>query len=301
MIDLWIILIGISAFCFAILMNGDRFALNKYFRNSITFQMLANFGNIIVPFILPFIFNIDWSAEYAIAAVIYGFFINFAFILISLALQHEEVSIVGPLNGISPFFVLVFAFLFLGETIGLLQIFGIFVMVLATILLTYSSSSKFNISKGVMYVLAFVVIFSFSQVLLKFFISTSDPYTMTYFTILGGILSGIVLMFKGNLRKHFLEEDLKQPLPIVLYFSLGKTVIYVVLIIALYVALSLEKVSLVGAMINTLQPLFALILSYIITQINPNILKETFDSRTTMLKLMGVILVCVGIYLISMF
>jgi len=196
---------------------------------------------------------------------------------------------------------LIFAFLFLGETVNTLQVLGIATMILATILLTYSSSSKFNLSKGVMYVLIFVIIFAFSQVLLKFFISTSDPYTIFYFTVIGGILSGMVLMFKGDLRKHFLQEDLKQPLPAVLYFSLGKTVIYSVLIISLYVALSLEKVSLVGATLNTLQPLFALILSYVITQINPNILKETFDSRTTILKALGVILVCVGIYLISVF
>jgi len=301
MIDLWMILVGISAFAFAILINGDRFALKRYFNNSITYQMLANFGNIILLVLLPLLFSINWNAEYVIAAIIYGFVINFVFILLNLALQHEEVSIVGPLNGISPFFVLVFAFLFLGETVSLLQILGIFVMILATILLTYSSNTKFKISKGVMYVLIFVIIFAFSQVLLKLFIASSDPYTITYFTVCGGILSGIILMFKGDLRKQFLNKDLKQPLPVVLYFSLGKTLIYIVMIITLYVAISLQKVSLVGAVVTTLQPLFALIVTFAITQINPNILKETFDSKTTILKLLGVLLVCVGVYLISVF
>lgn len=299
MIELWLLLIILSALGFAVLMIGDRFALSRYFKNSITYQALANFGNIILPIFLPFIFNIDWNAPYIFAIIIYGFFMNFLFILLNLALQHEEVSIIGPLNGTIPFFILIFAFFILGEAVNFSQILGIVIMVLATILLTYSSNSKFNLSKGVIYVLIFVVIYALTQIVLKFFITTSDPYTTMYFTVCGGILSGLTLMLSKNLRHHFLNVDLKQPIFAILYFSIGKTLIYAVMIITLYLALSLEKVSLVGAMLQTLQPLFTLILSFIVTQINPSLLNETFDRKTLFLKVIGVTLVCVGIYLIA--
>ncbi|MBL7100723.1 MAG: EamA family transporter [Nanoarchaeota archaeon] len=119
----------------AALLSGVAMVLQKkvlFKEHSVEFNTVSKFFQAaLVLFLLPFLnFNFPWWLLVVLYFV--SIFAVAAIILETKAYRHLELSSVAPLSNLSPVFLLIFAFLFLGEKIGSLQIAGISVLVLGS-------------------------------------------------------------------------------------------------------------------------------------------------------------------------
>jgi len=298
--DFLILLLFLNAFFYAIIMVLNRFFTTKYFKHPVTYQILQSLNAIPFILIFPFFYQIVWSLDHLLIGAAFGFITSFTFILWYFSVREEEVSIVGPLTATTPLFVVLIAALFIGEILNLFQIFAILLLVAAGILITYSSKTKLKLTKSLMAVLLFIVLTAAASVFVKYFVTDFDPLSFLFYVELGAPLATITLLLKKDWRNYFIKKDLKKPLWAVLFSCLGMGVFFFSSLGIFYYVVSQMSVSVANAISNALIPVFILIISFIITQINPKWLNERFDKKTATLKIVGVLLLSVGIYLLVM-
>lgn len=85
-------------------------------------------------FLIPFIdLNVGWN----VVVIIYGMSLigTVGILFAAKALRHEAISLIAPLRNIKPAFVVIIAFLFLGESLGMKKILGISILLIAAYLL----------------------------------------------------------------------------------------------------------------------------------------------------------------------
>ena len=111
-------------------------------------------------------------------------------IFLTKAFRHLEISIASPLMGFEPGFVVLLAFLFLGESINYMQTWGL-VLILSGGYLLEIRKEKFSLlqpikeainSKYVHYALLSILFYSVSSVVTRFIIKESNDYGINVYT-----------------------------------------------------------------------------------------------------------------------
>lgn len=199
----WYVYTLLSALCVSIYVLLSKKALNN---NIHAMEFRTTLKTFEIPFLLlliPFV-NFDISLKefffvlaIAVIAVIAGIFW-------AKGIKHSEISTVSPLKNISPLFLVILSFIFLGEVLTLRQGVGIFILLIGTYVLEVDhkiSNLKDPIikiikSKAIHFVFLSMFLYSFSAVGDKFMINSMD--TITYFflvwvfmTIISQIISAI--------------------------------------------------------------------------------------------------------------
>ena len=91
--------------------------------------------------------------------------------------------------------------------------------------------------------------------------------------------------------------------------SLGWRIFFLILLVcgfyyvaelSFYAALSVGSVALVSAIVAA-QPVFAFVYSLILKKFKPNVLKEKFDKFDLSVKIIGIIIIIVGVWLVGSF
>ena len=141
-------------------------------------------------FLIPFVrFDYSWTVYVliyftSILVVAGGIYIN-------KSLRHGEISVIGPLQNLSPVFLLVIAYFILGETPSLRQLFGIFLLMLGAYSLEVGITKKgflepirvFFKSKIIHYLIFALVVFSFTATLDKFIVLNYADFLSYYFLL----------------------------------------------------------------------------------------------------------------------
>lgn len=185
----WVIFALISAICWAILQIVNK----KILIHEHATEFMASRGPItiiLVLFLIPFInLNIGWMAVFLsfITAVV----ISIGALFLNKGLRHGEISIVGPLTNISPLFLLLIAYLFLGEIPTKTQYAGVFLLVLGAYALEVGVSNcgfwkplkMFFKSKVNLFVIIAMIAFSVSATMDKFIVTNFTDFITYVFLI----------------------------------------------------------------------------------------------------------------------
>lgn len=169
-------------------------------------------------FLLPWV-NFDLlTAEIVILFFVIGTIASFATIFLSKSMRHMEISTVGPLTNISPIFLLILTYFFLGEKINLQQLGGIGLVVFGGYVLNVDHKLsdlkrpvvKFFKSKYYHFLLFSLVLYSITAFLDKVVIDKmlaigfgkSGIYTATFFIwLFMGINLLVILYWKYDFIK----------------------------------------------------------------------------------------------------
>jgi len=197
--------------------------------------------------LMPFVtLNHSWK----IVAVIYGLSVIsvVGIILMSRAFRHSQISFIYPLVNIRPIFVVSLAYIFLSEAIGLIQIIGIFIILLGAYALESDHhlldllepiKSMFK-SKYSLYMISAVFIFSITALADKYIVSNYlDPISFMFLiwifiAINLNIVHGIKYGFK-EVKQCFKET---KGLPFIVgFFSIGSSLLYLQALTLAYVSL----------------------------------------------------------------
>lgn len=159
------LLIVMSAFMHAfwniLLKNSD----NKYIFN---YQMhIVNLS--IFSLVYPFVFSdyLFFDTKTVVISFAASIFFSLYHICISTAYRYEDASKVYPVTVASPFFVLIWATLFLNESVGILGGLGISIIVVGVVVVNGSRSGIPKLNTGMLWALASTFFYSIGSVIDK--------------------------------------------------------------------------------------------------------------------------------------
>jgi transporter family protein len=275
-----------------------KFLMTKKFRGY--FSMLSFMGLIDVIFavIVCLVNPVSFLFPYVLFAMLVGLFPLLAFWFYSKALMVEEISRITPLFQFIPIFVVLLSVVFLNELLSVQRYFGVAVIVIASILISYrNSKSGKSLSSALKFMIPFSVVLAVHSILEKLLLSYIDYWSVFFWNILGAFCGILFLMTFSKPRREFTET----------VHTVGKRAFFVVFVgegvyflgtICWLIAASMGYVSLVSAFAG-LQHLFVFIYVLLSSLFVPKLLKEEINGKVIVLKASAIALMFAGTWLIT--
>jgi len=293
----WFIFALLAPMLWGIVNIIDKYSLEKLMRNSFSYQILICLTDAIV--MIPFILftNISFAYPWYIWSIIVGIILGFIFVFYNKAIMVEETSRVVILTYLNPVFVLPLAFIFLGEVLSLQKYIGVFLLVASAILISYQKSKgKFKISKALGYILILDLMYAGLTVTEKYVFNYFDYMSFLFWTLLGAVISGLIFLIFPKLRKDFFNDMSKTNKKKLFFWRMVSMTLYYVAVIFFYIAITEELASIVAA-VPSVQPLFVLIYTLILSLFIPKILKEKNSKTIVLIKILSIVFMFIGTWL----
>lgn len=277
----------------------DKTLVEKHVRSPYVFSFFeALLGILIVLSLVPFQgFSLPPIA-FIFATLLGGALYTYGLIPYYQALSFEEASRVIPVWQVTSVFVLVLSALTIGETISTYDLIAFFLLLVGGILVSARNiEGKIKISKAFWLILASSAIFAISTVLLKYVYQHIRYFDAFLLIRMGGFLATLPLLLSAKTR-HGITVTMRSTNSSIKGLFVANELINFLAIGSIEFAYVFGPASLISAL-NASQPVFLLILSVILSLWFPKILKEQVDKKTLTVKVLAIILIAFGIWILA--
>ena len=310
----WFILALIASILWAVVVIVDKFILTHYIKDAVSYQVFLTLT--MLPFLislLPFTSHNTNSSTPIILPVIIillGVAMGLVFVLYNKALMIEEVSRVTPLFYLSPLFVLLFSFMFIGEGLSLRRYVGIGLMVFSAISVSvslrrrnrdsrrqsHSHSLHIVLSPALLMILVLDIMNAGKDVISKLILSHLDYLSYLFWFLLGNIAGRPFLLLIPHNREKTLMIIKTLPPKVYLLSFISSSLAWTGYVLY-FKAVSMTYISLVSA-IPTTQPFLVFIFATLLGLFYPGLIEEKTDRRSLTIKGIAAVSVLIGAYLI---
>lgn len=276
----------------------DKLILNRYVQNSTAYLISLVvvqqiFAILILAFRGP---GILYSSS--LAGLIPGVLLMAAWIAYLRALQLEEVSRVMSLTFVYPIFIFLGTGL-LGEALSLKSYAGSALLLISAFLASYRHSQDRDFmafSPALKYLFCFWILVAAYSVLVKMLLFQMDEWQIYFLSSIGSLLAAGPILAIRAVRSESLAI-FHRGLPVIGAVLLEETFDFSGRICMIF-AYALGSVALVSS-VAALQPLIVLSYIVVLSLFQPGLLREEIGRDTLALKLIAVVLVALGIFLIQ--
>jgi len=323
---MWIFIAVASYLMNAGVYVADKFLLSKKIHSSIVYAFYVgiwSIGNFVLLIFDPYF----PETRALILDLLAGFLFLFTLVFWYKALHQSEATRVVPIVGaLTPVFSFIFSFLFLGAELNVQQLAAFVVLIAGGLLISVKRTRMhmvgevYNRIKNIcgdafgkyaveirptrrliLNSIIAAICFAAYYVFIKYIYShTGQPFIGAFvWSRLGSFLGVIAILFVPAWRRLIREsKTTEKRTPMQLIFFLGVRFAAALAFIMLNWAVSLsDNVSLINALQGT-QYVFLLVLVVIFSSRYPKILSEEIGRGVMMQKILGIILVSLGLYLL---
>jgi len=296
----WIVFALLAPGFWAMNSITTKVLIDKKFQKPIPFMIFLLLIDMFFAFGVFLLLPITFVYPYSIYAMLTGALGMTASLFYLKALRMEEASRISSLIQMSPIFIAILSSIFLGEVLALQQYFGIVLIVVASMLISYRRvKAGRRLSPALKFMLVFALGVAAYNIFTKYVMNYISYWMFFFWDVMGFISTTPVLLLIPKVRKDFLKIisslDKKTIAGGVLNESL-----WFLGSVSMLVAISLSYVSIVSS-IGALQPLFALAYTILLSLFIPSILKEEITRFNVAQKLFAVLLIFVGIWMLNVF
>ncbi len=242
--------------------------------------------------IKPIIFPSIQSWFYIISSSTVSFI---AVLILIYALTIGDVTTAGPVISSKPIFIVPLSFIFLGEFYGYAIIGWILLIVLGAIMTSWNKEMKLkkvfsNRALGLFFIttilMAMVSIFS------KPALQELDNfnYMAWWHIVQAPLLIAFIPLVMNNTEKNNFRKRWRSTFP----YAILENVFLYASMITLFFSLK-YSVTLTEALVTT-QGVFTVIIGYLLSRINPTFLAEKHTKQIYIIRLMGAILILIGVF-----
>jgi len=310
----WFILALIASILWAVVVIVDKFILTHYIKDAVSYQVFLTLAMLpFLIFLLPFTSHNTNSPTPTILPVIIillGVAMGLVYVLYNKALLIEEVSRVTPLFYLSPLFVLLFSFMFIGEGLSLRRYVGIGLMVFSAISVSvslrgrnrdsrrqsHSHSLHIVLSPALLMILVLDIMNAGKDVISKLILSHLDYLSYLFWFLLGNIAGRPFLLLIPHNREKTLMIIKTLPPKVYLLSFISSSLAWTGYVLY-FKAVSMTYISLVSA-IPTTQPFLVFIFATLLGLFYPGLIEEKTDRRSLTIKGIAAVSVLIGAYLI---
>lgn len=295
MVQTWLLLALLSPALYAIANVIDKFAVSKRVQNCFAYLTMVSAAWFLAA-VVTFIF-VSWS-DVTINQIILGIFAGLTysggFYVYFYSMTFEEASRVVSIIFLSPLIVVGFAALLLGESLPVWKYAAILLTVAGAILIgTEKLDLKPVMRKGFWLLVLSCFFLATTNLINKYLIGSLSFWNMFGLQALGLSLGLAFSLLSKDARSH-LRIAFKS-----WYFVFASEGLTFTGVLIFLYALTLTDISLVSP-IGSVQPLYLLILTTLISSFKPQILKEVITKDTIFLKAIAVLMIVAGTFLVAM-
>ena len=238
-----------------------------------------------------------FSIPYAIAFVA-GLISAGGYFFYVVSIRKEEASRIAALTSLAPAFVAVLALFLVNEIFSAQSYTGIILMILGSALISYRRNRvKTMIPVSLILILiATNFFYGLGQTLSKISLDEISFWPFLMMFMFGRFTIACPGFGMFSVRRKLLLEVRKLKRNFSLILASG-SIMWSLAIIFFFYAASLGPITLVSTT-NLMSPLFTLFFAILITKFRPKVLKEEIDRKTVALKLVAIVLILFGTYLI---
>lgn len=288
---MWIVLTLISAALFAVVNIFDKIVLNKWVKDPFVPAIVVGVINIMVAgFIFLFHSVPHFSGINILLAIVVGFLGFLSTITYYKAVQLDDISRVAPLFQLEPLFVVVLAAVFLGEVFSVSKYIGVFMLVLGALTISLKSFRSLKLGKSFWLMVLTGFIISISLVMYKRLLDYGDFWTVFAYSRIGMIPVLIFIVYKSF--KNLLDTVKCHGKRCLFLMTAGESLGVVAMFFSI-AAFAVGTATLVNAL-GSVQPLFLLFFSIILSLFLPRIFSEEIKKGVLLQKVLAVALLIVG-------
>jgi uncharacterized membrane protein len=273
-------------------------AIDKYLMSK---RKLDPFFVLFVLCSLDFIVGLAFSFHFRHSLsieLLYGFFLGMLIPIVDYlyfkSIKQDEVSRVVPWFELSVVMVAIGGAIFLGEILEFRQYLGIIIVLFSLWLITIKDKLNIKIDRWVWLMILASFFNALTTLTEKYLLHQINPFQL--FGVIGlGSLIGFVpfLFWKWPIIKSGLQKQLKELRVISLSEISGLAAILLTIL-----ALNSGYAVLVGVF-SSFSYLFLFVITIMMTVFKPSIIKENISKKFLILKLVAIILIIYGVYLIN--
>lgn len=279
----------------------DKILLQKSIPNPIAYAFFISVLGLLTVFLIPFGFILP-NLQIVLLCAFSGVSFTIALFAMFTSLKNQEASIVGPIVGaLNPLFTIILGFIFFAQLLSSTHIFAILILVFGALVIGINfSNHKFTLNKNLLWMVASGAFFALSYVLLREAFLQTNFMTGLILSRLGGGLFVLFFLLFPNLRQAIFTKNKQNPsqtkITAVLLFT-GQIMGAIQGLLLTY-AVSLTSPALVNSLFGV-QYIVILIFALLTFKEHPEWLGENLGSTTIFQKIMGVVILSIGLYLLS--
>lgn len=211
------------------------------------------------------------------------------------AVNIEEISRVVPLYYLMNFFIVFFAFIFLGEVLTPVKYLGVFFLAMGAILVSQKDSIKLRFNKAFWFMVLSSGTFALSAIITKYLLNFADYWTIFAYLKGGAIVALLPIIF---LNFNGLIDTIKKNSNKAFGAMAASETLNVLAGLLLTLAISVGSVTLVTAL-SSIQPFIVLVFSLFVSIFYPTIFKEDLKKANIFIKIIATLLIFIGVVLIT--
>ncbi len=296
----WIVFAIVTQVLFAVSNFIDKFLIDKKIRDPLLVTVLAGLVSFLLG-LLIFLFR-GFSiieTKQLVLILISGILLELYLIPYFQALTMDDASRIVPLFQFMPVFVLILSYIILGEALTGKQFLGsVFIIVGGFVLAAkkIEGGSIFKLRKSLWLMVIASLLYAVTGVLFKWVVVAQDFWLTLAYENIGMGIGAIILLLWPSYRSGFRRETKKLKLSTWGLLFVNETV-YVLALLSMFYAILLGSVALVSV-IAGVQPFFVLLFGLILSTWFPSIIQEDIQKNTVLLKVLAILLIFIGGYLV---
>ncbi len=295
----WILFVLVAELMWAFTSLFDKIILSKgHIKNPFVFVFFNGIMNVFLIVLLPYYDFELLSLANTLIAISAGFFLTLGIVFYYKAVQQEEISRVLMLWQLIPIFVLVASYFFIGEILTKRHFIGFLLLFTAGIAVSYRKiNGKFELSKAFYLMLGSTLLISIYYAMSKHIYKVTDFWS-AFMWLRVAAFSGILVLFIPSIRKQFITtmKNMKSSIKGLIGF---KMIVDFSAFIFLGFAILNGPISLVSALGSSTAPIFIFFITLLTTVYIPNVIKEVIDKKAVLTKILAIILIIIGIFIIN--
>lgn len=301
---------------------ADKFLLSKKIHSSIAYAFYVGVWSVFNIFLL---FLVPWQApnlRELTLDLLAGFLFLVTLVFWYKALHQSEASRVVPIVGaLVPIFSFILSFVFLGETLSQQQFIAFIILICGGVLISIKHTKVYSYQKVIarfreifgdimgevpagaqpasrllVNSVVAAVFFAVYYVLMKY-IYTYQPFVGSFvWSRLGSFIGVLLMLFVPDWRYLIIKQQRGAKTPKNMLFFLIVRLLAAGAFIMINYAISLGSVAIVNAL-QGVQYLFLFVIIILISNKFPKMLNEQLGGGVLLQKLIGTVMVCLGLYL----
>jgi drug/metabolite transporter (DMT)-like permease len=273
----------------------DKITRARYFTHSTSITVLFLLCNGLPALLLPFASFGALGVPTIALALFAGFLTIVPLWLYSEALRHEEISRVAPIWQAIPLFVLVFAFIFLGERLPQNFYIAFVLMLVGSILVSAKNFGEMLKPDRTFWLMLFASMsYSAYPVMLKYLYNNSAGFLGIFALVcVGRLLAAALILLLPLERRSFLEDFQASDKRVILamfVFAVSAGILY-------NYAVSLGPITMVEVL-SGVYPLFVLLFAIVLSKWMPAILSERIEPKAVLVKAFAIAIMFIGLALL---
>ena len=300
---------------------ADKFLLSKKIHSSIAYAFYVGIWSVFNIFLLFFAPWMPALRELTLD-LLAGFLFLVTLVFWYKSLHQSETSRVVPIVGaLVPIFSFIFSFVFLGETLAKNQLLAFIILICGGVLISVKQTKLYlyqkvinrfreimgdifgevpaNVrptSRLIVNSVVAAVFFASYYVLMKY-VYTYQPFIGSFvWSRLGSFIGVLLMLFVPDWRRLIVQQQKGTKTPKNLLFFLAVRLLAAAAFIMINYAISLGSVAIVNSLQGA-QYLFLFVIILLISARFPKVLNEQLGGGVFLQKLIGTVMVCLGLYL----